>query len=260
MADLPSPAGPSDVSATPVQAPPTDDKFDCISALLTGLMERLDEGAGPASSASSPPDFAGFQEVSSSECEDVPVTNTAVTKAMSVGGRLVDARLFYVNGLLCKALVPVVQCISDIGEKKGKPLHGYLDGLNSSLRLMTSVVNYLNHLRKEVARLHVHDPAMTDLCKWECEVGWDELFPFNVVKKCEEIHKTRKLGRPVFRPFWNRRLATFRQFSRRPGHYQQWRALPQRTGSRHHVRPFLGQRASQGRRTQRYSMPHRSTQ
>ncbi|MPD01014.1 hypothetical protein E2C01_096524 [Portunus trituberculatus] len=110
---------------------------------------------------------------------------------MSVGGRLVDARLFYANGLFCKALVPVVQCISDI-------------------------VNYLNHLRKEVARLYVHDPAMTNLWKWECEVGRDELFPFDVVKKNEEIHKMRKLGRPVFRPFRNRRLATSRQFSRRP--------------------------------------------
>ncbi|MPC68198.1 hypothetical protein E2C01_062395 [Portunus trituberculatus] len=296
ISDLPSPAGPSDVSATPVQAPPTEDKFDCISALLTGLMERLDKDAGPASSASGPPDFAGFQEVSSSEREDgecpeddpdpldeldllnvapdeddsdfsralkellghfhgeekgellaeclasildsslqrrptpdgikltcdkiklpsnvpnlaVPVTNAAVTKATSVGGRLVDAHLFYANGLLCKALVPVVQCISDIGEKKGKPLYGYLDGLNNSLRLMTSVVNYLNHLRKEVACLHMHGPAMTNLCKWECEVGRDELFPFDLVKKCEEIHKMRKLGRPVFHPFQNRRLATSR--------------------------------------------------
>ena len=52
----------------------------------------------------------------------VPVTNAAITKAMSVSGRLVDTRLFYANKLLCKAIVPVVQCMSDIGEKKGKPL------------------------------------------------------------------------------------------------------------------------------------------
>ncbi|MPC84218.1 hypothetical protein E2C01_078947 [Portunus trituberculatus] len=45
---------------------------------------------------------------------------------------------------------------------------------------MTSVVNYLNHLRKEVARLHVHDPAMTDLCKWETD-AWLLLGSFSDV-------------------------------------------------------------------------------
>ncbi|MPC79354.1 hypothetical protein E2C01_073877 [Portunus trituberculatus] len=41
---------------------------------------------------------------------------------------------------------------------------------------------------------------MVDLCKWECEVGQDELFPFDVAKKCEEIHKAGRLGWPSFRP------------------------------------------------------------
>ncbi|KAK4316176.1 hypothetical protein Pmani_012685 [Petrolisthes manimaculis] len=113
---------------------------------------------------------------------------------MSVGGNLIDARLFHTNGLISKALIPVAECISDIGEKKGKTINCFLEGLNNSLRLLTSVVNYINHLWKEVARIHVHDRGLA------CEVGNDELFPFDVVKKCDEIHKMRKLGRPSYRP------------------------------------------------------------
>lgn len=85
----------------------------------------------------------------------VPGTITAVTKALSVGGRLVDARLSLTNGLISKALVPIARFISDIGEKKGQNIHYYLDGLNNSLRLLTSSVNYVNQLRKEIARIHV---------------------------------------------------------------------------------------------------------
>lgn len=47
-----------------------------------------------------------------------PVTNSAVYKAMSVGGKLVDTQLSLPNGLLLKALVPVAHFLSDIGEKK----------------------------------------------------------------------------------------------------------------------------------------------
>ena len=97
---------------------------------------------------------------------------------VSVGGRLIDAWLSYTNGLLAKALVPVAQCISDIGERKVNPVNHYLDGLNNSLRLLTSAVSYLNQLWKEV-----HDSALADICKWDCEVGTAELFPFDVLKK-----------------------------------------------------------------------------
>lgn len=171
----------------------------------------------------------------------VPATNPAITKAMSVGGKLVDTRLSLTNKLLTKALVPIASCISDIGDKKGKPVYFYLDGLNNSLRLLTSAVNYINQLRKEVARTHVNDSALAELCNWECEVGKDDLFPFDVVKKCEEIHKSRKLGRPSFRPYKapGKRFASPRQFPSRP-HSQQPRPRQQ-------TRSFLGQRPPQGR-------------
>ncbi|MPC58147.1 hypothetical protein E2C01_052142 [Portunus trituberculatus] len=86
-----------------------------------------------------------------------------------------------------------------LGEGKGKPISSYLKRLNNSLRLLASAVNNVNQLQKEVAWICVNDSALAKLCKWECAAGREELFPFDVTKKCDEIHKTRKLGRPLFR-------------------------------------------------------------
>ena len=61
------------------------------------------------------------------------------------------------------------------------------------------------------------DSALVDLCKWVCEVGQNELFPFDVATECEEIHT------PVF-----------------PGFLPVSAPLP--------VPAFLGQRPLQGRR------------
>lgn len=70
----------------------------------------------------------------------VPVTNSAITKAISVGGRHLDTWLFHTNSLLTKALVPIPQCVRDVGEKKGKFISCYLEGL------LASTVNYINHI------------------------------------------------------------------------------------------------------------------
>lgn len=323
----------------------SDDKYDRLSALVSGLLEKLNKGPDTDASRA---DFSGFHDVSSSEdegghsqpvpdcldeldqlasptadptadgddsdflqaleelsghfhgeeakgkplserlatilnaslrrrptsegvrltCEKirlpsnvpnltVPSTNTALTKAMSIGGKLIDARLTHTNGLLSKAVVPIAQCINDIGEKKGNSIGNYLPGLNNSLRLLTSAVNYLNQLRKEVARIHVHDSALVDLCKWDCEVGTDALFPFDIAKKCDEIHKTKKLGRPIFRPSKTagpRRYAPHRQAPRR-SYTQQFprHSYAQQDRPRNQNKPFLGQRASQGRGTHKHT-------
>ncbi|XP_045129179.1 uncharacterized protein LOC123514963 isoform X1 [Portunus trituberculatus] len=173
----------------------------------------------------------------------VPSTNSALTKAMSSGGKLIDTRLFHTNSLISKAIVSIAQCVSDIGERSGKTIGHYLDGLNNSIRLLASAVNYMNQLRKEVARLHVNDSALAELCRWECEVGRDTLFPFDVTKKCDEIHKTKRLGRYPNRPYRTtgpRRFTQIRRpYNRRP-YYQQ-------RGDSRNSRPFLGKMASQGR-------------
>lgn len=64
---------------------------------------------------------------------------------------------------------------------------------------MFSTINYVNHLKKEVAHLYVNDMALPDLYKWEWEVGEKELFPFDLVKRCDEIHKTRRLEKTGFK-------------------------------------------------------------
>ncbi|MPC54312.1 hypothetical protein E2C01_048222 [Portunus trituberculatus] len=130
----------------------------------------------------------------------VPATNSAITKAMSVGGKLLDTRICHTNA-----------------------------------------VNYLNQVRKEVARIHINDSALAELCKWECEVGQEKLFPFDMIKLCEEVHKTRKLGRPSFRPYkYNRvrRQVPHRQDSRKSTYPQ--------PRQRHSQKSFLGHRAPQG--------------
>ena len=177
----------------------------------------------------------------------VPETNPVISKALSVGGKVLDARLAHTNGLLLKALVPILRCLSDIGENAGKPISTYLSGFNDSLRLLVSAFNYLNHLRTEVARIHVSDSALTELCKWEHEVGRDALFPFDVAKKCDEIHKTKRLGRPSFRPykFGRPQGHDFRQATRRPFFP---RAKPNPS-----ARPFLGQKQPRGRRPHDYN-------
>lgn len=52
-----------------------------------------------------------------------------ITKALSLREKLIDAQLSQTNGLIAKALVPIVHCISDIGDKKGHYSSCYLDGL-----------------------------------------------------------------------------------------------------------------------------------
>ena len=190
--------------------------MDRLSTLLTGLIDRLDKApAQPFESPVPETDFSGFHALSASEeeegeiqaCQPDPLDdlnqlaepdetvdedflkalqdfsgnfygdNPAITKAMSLHGRLVDGKLFQTNGLLTKALVPIAVCLNDIGVRKGKNVHCYLDGLNYCLRLLTSAINYINRLRKDIARIHVRVSAMVDLCKWECEVGQEELFP-----------------------------------------------------------------------------------
>lgn len=214
---------------------------DCLATIVNASLRRRPVADSVKSTANK------FKVPSNVPNMKVPETNPAIVKAMSVGGKLVDARLTYANGLLIKALVPIVQCLSDIGEKKCDRIHSYLEDLSGSLRLLLSATNYLNHLRKEVARIHVNDTALAELCKWECDVGTDSLFPFDVVKKCDEIHRTKKLGRPSFRPYRtnkNRSFVQNRQDYRRP--------YTSRAKSRFPSRPFLGQRQSQGRRTQPY--------
>lgn len=219
---------------------------DCLANILNASLRRRPTSEGVKSTSGK------IKLPSNVPNLTVPATNKAITSAMSFAGKLIDTRLFLTNGLLTKAIVPVAQCISDVGEGKGKTVSYYLEGLNNSLRLLSSAVNYVNQLRKDVARMHVNDSALADLCKWECEVGREDLFPFDVTKKCEEIRKTRKLGKPPFRPtriYGPRRFAPYGQAPGRPYH-------PQQSRPRSTPRPFLGQRPPQGKGARPHKTRH----
>lgn len=130
----------------------------------------------------------------------VPQTNMDITIVMSVVGKLLDARLTHTNSLLLKAVFPIAQGISDIGEKADKPLNTYLGGFNNNLRLVISAFTYINQLRKEVVRFPFNNTGLAELCKCYFEVKTDELLPFDVFQKCDKIHKTKKLGKPSLWP------------------------------------------------------------
>ena len=94
-----------------------------------------------------------------------------------------------------------------------------------------------------MARFRVRDSALADMCKWDCEVGTADLFPFDVPNKCEVIHRSRRLGRPssrLYRAAGPRRTAPCHHAPRRP--YFPQPARPKSTS-----RPFLGHRLPQGR-------------
>ena len=63
---------------------------------------------------------------------------------MSAGGELLDIRLFHTNSILTKALVPIAQCVSDIGERKGHTVSYYLEGLNNSVWFLACAVKLTN--------------------------------------------------------------------------------------------------------------------
>lgn len=121
----------------------------------------------------------------------VPVTNNDITMALSAGETFLDARLTRANCIISKAMVPLAKIVSDIGEKKNLRSEVYFSSLNDSLRLLAAAFNYINHIRKEVARIHVNDSALAQLCKWECEVGTDKLFPSMWQKSVTKFTKLR---------------------------------------------------------------------
>lgn len=64
-----------------------------------------------------------WQDQNPKQCAKFEVTNTATTKAMGLGGKLVDARHSLTGDMIAKALVTTARCLSDIGYKKGQNIN-----------------------------------------------------------------------------------------------------------------------------------------
>ncbi|MPC98113.1 hypothetical protein E2C01_093465 [Portunus trituberculatus] len=51
----------------------------------------------------------------------------------------------------------------------------------------------MNHARKDGIHASIRHLPMNKICNWETEVGSDVVFPFDVVKKLEDLKKAKKL-------------------------------------------------------------------
>ena len=123
-----------------------------------------------------------------------PATNKDLLSAMKLPAKLLDASQTRIAGLIAKAMTPIATIISEIGEQKSKKIEDYFDPLVSSLRLLSAAFNYTNQARKDNIRMNIHDRSLGELCKWDVEVGTEELFPFDCTKKIEEMKKSKKIG------------------------------------------------------------------
>lgn len=74
----------------------------------------------------------------------------------------------------------------------------YLEPFNDSVRLFMAAFNWLSHGRKDNARNSVHDNSFGEICGWDTPVGKENLWPFDVRKKVDELKKTKKLGAPNY--------------------------------------------------------------
>ena len=122
-----------------------------------------------------------------------PRLNQELFEVMNKEGKFRDIALQRCVGLVTKALIPLSGIISDVGSKTTKPVEHYLPQLNDALQLLTASVNYMNHARKDGIRASIRHLPMNKICSWETEVGTDVVFPFDVVKKLEDLKKAKKL-------------------------------------------------------------------
>lgn len=187
----------------------------------------------------------------------VPATNADITKAINSNGKLLDTQLFRTNGLIARAIIPLATFVAEVGEEQAKPINSYFTAINNSVRLLAAAFNYINQSRKEVIRMNVREQGLPGLCKWDCPVGQDELFPFDVTKRCDEIGKVRTLGssfrmssKPRFQP--RRPSGDFKwppkRFERRssPGPYST------KGKGKQSSKPFLGKKGLSDRHKKRF--------
>ena len=184
----------------------------------------------------------------------VPSLNEDVRRALDSGGKVIEIGVFRCANLVAKALVPLLHMMDDIARGTVKPATSYLDGTEDSVRLLAAVFNILNHVRKDVARYHVQETALQSFCNWDCEVGMDKLFPFDVTKRCDEIRKVRKLGSSGTqnRQFFGRGGGSFYKYDdryRSNDYKSDYKSDggDRRGRSRTPYRPYSGPRASQGK-------------
>lgn len=99
----------------------------------------------------------------------VPATNAAFSQALVQGGRLIDTLLFFNNGLLFEALVPVAQCLCGIGVRVVKPVYDLGGLINCTSPDLCSVLPY--PAQGGIGRFPVHVSALADLAVGTVELA-----------------------------------------------------------------------------------------
>ena len=151
----------------------------------------------------------------------VPKTNNDVWANMRKGPRIVDMELQKVQLTLLKGLGPLLSFINDISTGKAKQPQEYLESMNDALRLVTAAFSSLSQTRKDVIRNDVCDFSFAKLCMWDTPVGQMDLFGVDVLKKVDEIRKSKRIGKDRYGQYGAKKFNS--KFSR---HYNQYQSSP----------------------------------
>ena len=123
----------------------------------------------------------------------VPKTNQDVSAVLHKGPRYLDMLLQKAGMYLSKGLIPILTILSDKAADIDKPVIAYKEQLHDALSLMTATITYINQARKDNIRNDINNYQLAKLCTWDTAVGTDELFPFDVSKKVDEMKKVKRL-------------------------------------------------------------------
>ena len=128
----------------------------------------------------------------------VPKTNEELLTCLSYKGKYLDTSVSKVSMLISKALCPLLNITSDASNKSLKTVGEYMEGFNQSIRLLVASFNYLCQIRKDIIKHNTTIPHMAFMCKPEHGTGEEFLFPFELIKKVQEMNKMNKIGKPKF--------------------------------------------------------------
>ena len=84
--------------------------------------------------------------------------------------------------------------------------------MNDALRLVTAAFSSLSQTRKDVIRNDVRDFNFAKLCTWDTPMGQMDLFGVDVLKKVDEICKSKIIGKDRYGQFGAKKFNT--NFSR----------------------------------------------
>ena len=125
----------------------------------------------------------------------VPSLDSDVQLALrKLNSKLTERVLAKVSGIVCKAMVPVLNVLSEVIEKKVDIPHVHTLALSEAMALLSTAVCVASQGRKNNVQNSIDEPLLRQLCGPDTPVGEKELFGFNVNDKVAELKKAQRLG------------------------------------------------------------------